>query len=223
MTLIGTASLWRGYRTTVRLYTGDFTGGKKAAVAVPVSVSAAPATPMRPAYLLEMKFPWIPEQAAAIAVGGFRSLTRAPEAKMMLLTPVILVVVFGGMFWRGVNSSINLPDAVRPLLGFAAMTIILFSMVSLIGNQFSFDRGGFRVFVLCPAPRRDILLGKNLAVVPLALVLCIVPVALVQIVFPMRVDHFLALAPQFVSMFLLFCILANMLSMLAPLHIPAGP
>ena len=38
----------------------------------------------------------------------------------------------------------------------------------------------------------------------------------------MRIDHFLAFFPQMVSMYLLFCLLANWLSILAPLPIAAG-
>jgi len=100
--------------------------------------------------------------------------------------------------------------------------MILFSMVQLVGNQFSFDRSGFRVFVLCPARRRDILLGKNLAFAPLALVLATVMVALLQVLYPMRLDHMLAVVPQSVSMYLLFCLLANCLSILAPMPIASG-
>jgi hypothetical protein len=44
----------------------------------------------------------------------------------------------------------------------------------------------------------------------------------VEIVYPMRIDHFLALIPQIVSMFLLYCILANWLSILNPMPIAAG-
>ncbi len=51
---------------------------------------------------------------------------------------------------------------------------MLFGFVQLMANQFGFDRDGFRVFVLCAAPRRDILLGKNLAFVPVALVMVLV-------------------------------------------------
>jgi hypothetical protein len=38
----------------------------------------------------------------------------------------------------------------------------------------------------------------------------------------MRVDHFLAMFPQFVSMFLLFCLLTNFLSIYAPIYIASG-
>src|SRR5439155_17174003 len=90
--LIGALSLWRSYRTTVRLYTGQFTSGKKKAAA-----ASLPARPAKRPVLLEKEIPRLSEYAAAIALAGFRSLTRAPEAKMVLLSPIILALVFGGM------------------------------------------------------------------------------------------------------------------------------
>jgi len=216
MTLIGTSSLWRAYRTTLRLYTGQFTSGRQR----PAPAAAAPvAVDRRPARFLEKRLPWLSEQATAITLGCFRSLVRAPESKMLLLTPIFMLVVFGAMFFR---LRVDMPEVVRPLVAFGGMAMVLFTMVQLVGNQFGFDRGGFRVFVLCPALRSDVLLGKNLALAPLALVLCTLAAAFVQIVYPMRPDHFLAVVLQFVSMFLLFCLLANTLSILAPMPIAAG-
>jgi hypothetical protein len=212
--LIGTVSLWRSYRTTVRLYTGQFASGKTRHVA-----STPPPTGPTPARLLERELPWLSEQAAAITLGGFRSLMRAPEAKMLLLTPVLLVVIFGSMF---LTRSADLPENVRPLLAFGLLMMILVSLIGLVGNQFGFDRGGFRVFVLCAAPRREILLGKNLAVAPFAFALALVALALLQVVYPMRLDRFLALIPQLLSMYLLFCVLANWLSIFAPMRVAAG-
>ncbi len=65
-------------------------------------------------------------------------------------------------------------------------------------------------------------MGKNLAFVPLALGMAAVLLTIVQVVLPMRWDHLLALLPQFLSMFLLFCLLANLLSIYAPIPIAAG-
>ncbi|HZY86485.1 MAG TPA: hypothetical protein VFE78_16750, partial [Gemmataceae bacterium] len=96
LALLGTASLWRSYRTTVRLYTGHYTGGKARPVpAAPPIVKPAAPHGEAAGHLLERELPWVSEQAAAVALAGLRSLLRAPEAKMLLLTPVILVVVFG--------------------------------------------------------------------------------------------------------------------------------
>jgi hypothetical protein len=213
---IGVGSLWRSYLTTVRLYRGEFTsGGKRPAAAAP----AGPAGVAQPT-LLEAKLPWLSERAAAVALGSFRSLLRAPEAKMMLLSPIFLVVIFGGMLFT--QPMHKYPTATRPLVAFGGMMMILFSMVQYAGNQFGFDRGGFRVYVLCGAPRRDILLGKNLALAPLALGLSLGVVALLQLFCPMRLDHGLACLPQAVGMYLLFCLLTNSLSILAPLAVAPG-
>jgi ABC-2 type transport system permease protein len=211
-TLIGGASLWRAYRTTLRLYTGQYTTGSKK-TAAPTPTDAPKET------LLDRTLPWLPEQASIVALAGFRTLLRAPESKMLLITPMMLLVIFGGMFFRMPS---DLPDYARPLLPFSGMSLILITLTQWVGNQFGFDRAGFRVFVLSPAPRREILLGKNLAVAPIALTLCVIAVVAVQVLFPMRIDHFLAMFPQMVTMYLLFCMLANLLSIYAPMAMAAG-
>jgi hypothetical protein len=221
--LIGAGSLWRSYRTTLRIYTGQLTGGKRP----PAVASIAPAAPkiattagaLPTATLLERRLPGLSEQSAAISLAGFQSLLRAPEAKMVLLSPIIMLVVFGGMF---VTRGGNPPEYVRPLIATGAFATILLSMGQVMGNQFGFDRSGFRVFVLCSARRDDILLGKNLSSAPLAAALAAVAIVALQIFTPLRWDHFLATIPQFVSMYVLYCLLANWLSIFAPMPIAAG-
>jgi hypothetical protein len=215
MTLIGTASLWRSYRTTVRLYKGEFTSGEKRKATVRKPVVTGPVSPI----FLERRLPWLSEQASAIALASFRSLTRAPEAKMMLLTPIMMVVIFGALLFR---QSTAVPQAVRPLMAFGAMATTLLGMIQLMGNQFGFDRSGFRVYVLCSARREDILLGKNLAMAPLALGISVLLVVLLQFVRPMRWDHFVAVFPQMVSMYLVFSLMANFLAIYAPVPVASG-
>jgi hypothetical protein len=218
---IGGFSLWRSYKTTLRLYTGQFTSGKRpeaktgAEVAPdqPKPVGAAGANP------LEREIRWLPEQASVVMLASLRSFIRAPEAKMMLIGPMIMVGVFGALT---ITRSSSPPEAMRPLMASGAVTMVLFTLSQLIGNQFGFDRNGFRVFVLCPAPRKQILLGKNAAAAPIVLFMSLLAVVAVQIVYPMRVDVFLSLIPQAVSMFLLYCLIGNLASILVPLRIAPG-
>jgi len=213
--VIGGASLWRSYQTTLRLYTGHYSSKKRKSV-----VKELPVQTEKPAgCFLEKQLPWLSEHTAAVALGSFRSLLRAPEAKMMLLTPAIMVLVFGSIF---LSQRIAIPEAFRPIVALGAMAMILLFTIQLVGNQFAFDRNGFRVFVLCASPRRDILLGKNLAIAPFTFGFGALVVILVQIISPMPVLYFLATFPLFVSMYLVFCLLANWLSILAPLHIAPG-
>jgi ABC-2 type transport system permease protein len=213
MTMIATLSLRRAYRTTVGQYQGQLTNRKGRPVVTPAAARESGGQ------LLEARLPGLSEPVSAIALGGFRSLSRSPEAKMALLTPLIMSAVFGSMLLRGRHDT---PELLRPLAAIGAMVFVLFGVLQLMCNQFGFDRDGFRVFVLCAAPRRDILLGKNLAYAPVALGMATVLLVAVQMICPMRPDHFLAMFPLFISMFLLFCVFANLFSIYAPIYMAPG-
>ena len=144
---------------------------------------------------------------------------RAPEAKLMLMSPVVMVFIFGGMFFNQRNVP---PELMRPLMASGGFTFIFFMMLGMVGNQFSFDRSGFRTYVLSPAPRRDVLLGKNLAMAPFVIGFMILTAALFQFGYPMRIDHFLAVLIQMLPMFLVFCLVGNILSIIAPMPTAAG-
>jgi hypothetical protein len=216
LTLIGSVSLWRAYRTTLRLYTGHFTAtGRKAA-------AKAPATPPDPARvrLVERQLPWVGEQVSAVATAGLRSLTRAPEAKMAFLAPLITVVVFGGMVASGGGEA---PANLRPLMAYGvAGMVLLIAGVQLMGNQFGYDRAGFRAYVLSPVSRRDILLGKNLAVAPLVLGLGLLSFGIVGAAYPMRIDHYPAVLAQLLSTYLILCVVSNVLAILTPIPLAPG-
>ena len=59
---------------------------------------------------------------------------------MLLLTPAILVVVFGSMFLS--RTTKPSPDLV-PLMAFGAMSMTMLTLVQVVGNQFGFDRAAF--------------------------------------------------------------------------------
>lgn len=216
MTALGAWSLRRSYRTTLRLYRGEYNAGKVQPV--------TPAKPIGPPQkasvgLLEWQLPGHSEYASAVASATFRGLTRAPEAKMVLLTPIIMAIVFSSLF---IAQSVDLNVYLRPLIVAGSIMLILTSMTQVVGNQFGFDRGGFRAYVLCGAPRRDILLGKNTAAAPFALVLGLFMTLVLQVVHPMRFDHLLGSVPMLLSMWLIFCIMANWLAMFGPMAVASG-
>jgi hypothetical protein len=221
MGLIGVASLSRAYGTTLRLYRGDFERGRRPVPpAIPqASPGGAEAAPAR-TLLVERRLPWLSDRVSSVTVAGFRSWLRAPEMKMTLLTPVMMLVVFTGMFAGRSGAG---PEFIRPLTaaGLAALVLIL-GMVGPLGNQFGYDRAGFRAFVLSPIPRRDLLLGKNLSLLPFALAMMILVVGLAQWFNPMRLDHVIALLLQLVPMYLVFCLAGNLLSIVGPLTLRPG-
>jgi hypothetical protein len=229
--LIGAASLRRSYRTALRLYSGHFTSspgsppqaatgspapGQSAAKAAPTDAGALPtAKPI----LLERELPLVTEHTAVVALASLRSLTRAPEAKMALMTPVILLLIAASAM---LTNRAEPPAAARPFMGLASIGIVLLTLLQLAGNQFGFDRDGFRALVLSPSPRRDILLGKNLALAPFALGIGLTLLGITQLVYPMGIDHLLATVAELGSAFLLFCMVANLISILAPVPMASG-
>ncbi|MEJ2109700.1 MAG: ABC transporter permease [Acidobacteriota bacterium] len=224
MALIGAASLRRSYKTTIRMYMGDFSKGrirrKDKAEAPRKDASKAPSTSAATGLFVEKKLPRVSEYASAVAFAGFRSLWRSTESKMMLLTPVIMLVVFGGIFAGGKG---EIPGMLRPLsaIGFASGMLIL-GLTGFLGNMFAFDRNGFRSLVLSGVPRREILLGKNFSYMPFAFPLMALIICVIEFLYPMRPDHFIAALIQILPIYLLFCLAGNILSILSPLTLKHG-
>lgn len=208
--LIGVLSLMQAYRTTIWIYTK---GGSEIA---PEKAQTAAAPPGQ--LLVEWRLPFVSELAAAVAAAGLRSLLRAPEAKMMLLSPFMMLILFGG----GFGSTMRHSTAAAPFTVVGAMGMVLVSMVQFFSNIFGFDRDGFRSFVLSPIPRREILLGKNLSLAPIALTFGFFVVTAVGLVVRLHWDQMLAGYIQIVTMFLLYSALGNASSIYAPFIIPAG-
>jgi hypothetical protein len=225
MGLIGTASLWRAYRTTLRLYTGQFNSGKRMPAPAIIAAPKALGQPQRE-ILLEKRISWLSEPASVIALATFRSLTRAPEAKALLILPVIILV---GLAFGLSQGGEKIPVPLRPLFAFGVMAMTILFTLQIVSNQFGFDRSGFKIYVLSPASRRDVLLGKNMAVFPVMGMLTAPAVMVIAILAPMPIGYLLALPLEFVSMFLLQCLQANVVSIIAPMQMasgsmnPAGP
>ncbi len=139
---------------------------------------------------------------------------RGPEGKMLLLSPILLTGFFGfTVFWR---QSQSVPDQARPLLGLGAVSMVLVCFIHPLCNQFGFDRGGFRTLLLCPCPRRYILLGKNLATAPLVLGMGIIILTVVQYLSQVGIEYYVAHAVQLVCGYLAVCLIGNVVSVLVP-------
>lgn len=214
-TAIGGGCLWRAYRTTVKYHTGQFATGGEGQKAAKV---LAPLPNGKPT-MVEWQLPRVSEHAAAVAAGSLRGMLRAPETKMLLIVPVILAVVLGGLL---IAFASDIPQPVRPLIAVGLSAFVFLTGVQVAGNQFGYDRAGFRAFVLAPIPRRELLLGKNLALAPILLGIGVALALVVGAVLPMRVDHYPMVLAQLATMYLLYCLLMNFLSIVAPMAIAAG-
>ncbi|MBI2479089.1 MAG: hypothetical protein HYV60_10785 [Planctomycetia bacterium] len=214
---VGGLSLRRSYTGTLRFYTGTGSVAKR--------VAAKKVSATRPAKnSLDLQLPFLSEHTTAVALASFRSLLRAPESKMALMVPVILVCVFGGTMVLGPGQSLRRQDLsmVPPFIAIGIIGVILFGLAQLMFNVFGGDRGAFRSYVLMPVSRRDVLLGKNLAMAPIAGCISVVLIVVLQVVMGMRATHLLGTFIQLVPSFLMFCLIGNVSSILAPLAVASG-
>jgi hypothetical protein len=211
---IGGLGLRRAYRSTLRFYQG---------YTIVKSTKQKPKAKKAPAIgknFLERRLPGIPDEAAALALAFFRSLSRASEVKMALATNFILLLFFGTMVLvRRVSS---LSEDFKLFAASGPVVFTLLGMSHLMFNQFGFDRDGFRQLVLLPVPRRQILLGKNLAFLPVAIGIGLTFLMLIKIILSISFIIFLAGGLQLVAAFVLLSIAGNLISILVPYHIAPG-
>lgn len=177
-----------------------------------------PAATRRRDRLLETRLPWVSEETSAVALATFRSYLRAPEVKMALIGQFLFPLIMGGVFAR----SAKVAQGHFPVTATAIVVFCLIGAVQLIFNQFGYDRDGFRAIVLAPAARRSVLIGKNLALFPIVGLSAAVILVLALAFSILPAGTAFATALQFLAGFLLFAVLGNGLSILAPYHMIQG-
>ncbi|MHC4126522.1 MAG: hypothetical protein ACYSRR_08755, partial [Planctomycetota bacterium] len=161
------------------------------------------------------------DEAAALALAFFNSLKRAPEVKMALATNFIILLLLGPMIY--VRHLSDLSNNLKLFIASGGPIMFTFlGMSHLMFNQFGFDRGGFRQLALLPVPRRHILLGKNLALLPIAVGIGLTLLVLVKIILRISFTIVLAAGLQLLATFLLLSIAGNLISILVPYRITPG-
>ena len=211
---IGAWGFARAYRGTVRFYTG----GENVKKLPAKIIQDRPTTHKKT--LVERKLPLIPEPAGAMALATLRSMLRAPEVKMALVMNVVVFGIIGsGMFMRNRGAP---PFEYRPLLASGAVAVTFLGLTQLLFNHFGYDRTGFRALALLPTPRRQILLGKNLALSVLAFIVFSCFLVLATALAHLRFLDVLAAGLSFVIVFLLMSTLGNLASILVPYRVAAG-
>jgi len=217
---IGALGLRRAYRGTLRFYRGE-SGGKAAARIKPIQSPAAATTPAKAGTrFLELRLPAVPEQAGALALATFRSLLRAPEVKIAWGTSILVPLIVGGsLLFR---PALKIPAAASPFIATGAAALSVFMLVQFFANQFGFDRDGFRALILSPVDRRLILLGKNLACLPVGAVFGLILLALISARLRLAPLVFVAVLFQLAALLLLAGLAGNLLSILVPYRIQQG-
>jgi ABC-2 type transport system permease protein len=217
---IGALGLRRAYRGTLRLYRGESGGRTKVPAQSVPSPTPAPALGKAGTRFLELRFPGVPEQVAALALATFRSWLRAPEVKVAWGASILVPLIVGGSILFRAN--LKLPEAAKPFIATGAVVFSIFMLVQFFANQFGFDRDGFRALILSPADRRHILLGKNLACLPVGAGFGLLLLLFVSLRLHLYPLVFAAALFQLAAVLLLAGLGGNLLSILVPYRVQQG-
>lgn len=210
-------SLRRTYRKTLQtVVQGDGTHEPNPGAAPKESTSANKASPAKSNFA-ERSVPFASPRVAAIARTSLLSFIRAPEAKLLLLSPIILLGLYGYML-HGKDPSESL-GGFSSLLSLGAIAMGMVSVLQVLQNQFGLDREGFRAYLLSPTPRREILMGKNIAIAPVGVGIGMAALVMLQCMHPMDASHFVGSCFQLGSAYLLMCLLCNALSIISPIRL----
>jgi hypothetical protein len=217
---IAALGLRRAYVNTVRFYQGD-TGGKTAKPIVSTGEKKSATTRAKNGRnFLERFIPFVPEQSAVVALATLRSQFRAPEVKMTWGTSFIVTIIVGASIFF--HAAPNLPEVAKPFIATGSAMFPIFFLVQFFGNQFGFDRDGFRSLILSPAERRLILLGKNLAGLPVEAVFGGMLILLAALRLHLSAVIILATLFQIASLMMMAGLAGNLLSILVPYRIQPG-
>ncbi len=167
-----------------------------------------------PALLVARRIPFLKDDVAGLALGSLRCLLRAPETRLALMMPVIMIVVMGGPALMRLRRAANQESI--PFIVAAGLVLMLFLVAPMMSNVFGLDRGGFRALVLSPMSRSRIILGKNLAFIPIVLPLSFLVIVGATVFLHAGVSVFLMSVMQTLAGFALFATVSNYLAILAP-------
>jgi hypothetical protein len=106
--------------------------------------------------------PGVSPRTSAIAIAQFRLAVRTPRGRSVLLSPLILLAMFGLMMYRGGGEMrlgvISLESGLG-LATFGAFASLL-TILPLAMNQFAIDGAGLTLSLLSPLSDRELLAGK---------------------------------------------------------------
>jgi hypothetical protein len=174
--------------------------------------------------------PLVSPGVGAIFEKELRYVMRNAQLRMMTLMPLVLIAIRLMNRRRidpgSIEGSSFAADFFKYGQGLMATGGILYVFLILAGlfcNQFAFEHGGMRTLILSPIDRKNILLGKNLAISTVALIFSAGLLLVNQLVFrDLTLGALLFAALSFLTFVPLMSVLGNWFSVRFPKRMKFG-
>lgn len=173
--------------------------------------------------MLSGRLPWVSDECAAVVFMTIRCLLRSPEAKTMLTVPFALIVSFGSALLVAGDKALRWFEGdLAPVAVLGIMTMGGFGVLVFVENQFNYEGGGFRNYLLNPVNRRRLLLAKNLAVLPVGLIFGTLGMGVGIWFLDIGFLSAVAVAAQFLTVLIVFLLIGNWVSIFHPMDLSAS-
>ncbi len=108
--------------------------------------------------------PLVGPRVSAVALSHLRLLVRSTRGRSIVLSPLVLVLVFGVLMLRNGDQSrlAAMPIGGGLSLAVIGLTTLTLGLLQVAANQFGVDPAGCRRLLLSPLPTDDVLRGKAL-------------------------------------------------------------
>lgn len=215
MMAIGGAGLLFACNSSLRKFTGD-TGGGGASSKKRDAKSSARWVDSK----MFWSIPGVSTPVSAVAMGTMQGFRRAPEV-FAALVPVLVLAVFGSPYMLGREGYV-VSDWMLPMLGPGLIAVALLGFPAFLFSTFSYDRNGFRAYMLSPVERKDVLFGKNLGVGIPTVLLGWLTMIVAQCFFPVGPLWFLGSLVSLVPCLMLLSIVGNAISVFFAVGLKRG-
>jgi hypothetical protein len=167
---------------------------------------------------LHVRVPGLSPRTAAVAISYVRLGLRTPRGRTIILMPVVMLLVFAGIFYsRGTALPLG-PVRVGAgySLGLFGLFLGLMSLTPFAFNQFAVDRAGLTLQFLSPISTRELLYGKAIGGAIIAAIPCVLSIVVGIVTGAHSLLLWLAIALGALSTYILLSPAAAVLSLVFP-------
>ena len=175
------------------------------------------------------ELPLLSPAVSAVVEKELRYVLRNAQMRMMTFLPLVLIIIrlvnkrSFERFGSEEHFATDFSKYGEGLLATGGMLYVFLILAGLCCNQFAFEGAGMRTLILSPAPRKTVLLGKNIALAVVALIFSGGFLLVSELVFrDLTPGALLFVGLSFVTLLPLMAIMGNWLSMRFPKRMKFG-